>query len=214
MLDFGFTIGAHKAILESISRITEVANKILSGQLDGGEVDDLLASELIILGMYRTAHRLDDGLDTDRAVQDLEQYTAAREYLQVRYQEQAFIQATYIYLYRSLLNVPPEAVRSYVRMTFSHVSAFSASSHGNFSTWPAFIAAAEAYLEPDMAAARKWLDWSTSFGIGSRDSLKMIIEEVWRRRHRISQSSGLSLGLVVVDWREVMQELDCEVLLI
>ena len=124
------------------------------------------------------------------------------------------MEATYIYLYRSLLDTSPKAVKSHVRRTFAHVSAFFANSNGNFSIWPAFIAAAEAFTDHDLVVAREWLDSATSFGIGSRKLMKLVLEEVWRRRDAISRTSGLERGLIAVDWRDVMQELDCDVLLV
>lgn len=210
ILEFGFTIGAPKAMLESIARITETRNRKSCGQAREGELDGLFVSELLHLGQHSAV----SGLNLNLSILCEAESTIAKEYIEVEYQEQAFIQATHIYLYRSLLNVPPEAVASYVGKTLTYVSAFAATSSGNFSVWPAFIAAVEAFAEEHLVLAKEWLDWATSFGIGSRDSMKLVVEEVWRRRDGISESSGLSKGLIAVDWREVMQQLHCEVLLI
>lgn len=207
---FGFTIGAPRAILCCIARITEFRKKRNYGHIEEDNVDELLAEELSLLSRYRKEHDLDYNFDNEVSILESDEIIVP----DVTNQKRAFVQATYIYLYRSLLSVPPEAVKSHVRKTFMHVSAFFANSNGNFSIWPAFIAAVEAFTEDDLTAARAWLDSATSFGIGSRDSMKMVIEEVWRRREAISRSSGLEPGMVAIDWRDVMQELDCDVLLI
>lgn len=116
--------------------------------------------------------------------------------------------------FRTLLNSPPQAVRQYVEKVFTQVSVFFGASQDNFSTWPAFIAAAEAYTDEDLTAAREWLNRAMSFGLGSRKALKAVLEEVWERRKKISEASGLEPGLIIVEWRHVMHELDCDVLIV
>lgn len=129
-------------------------------------------------------------------------------------QAAAFVHAAYIYLYRSVLNAAPVVVKSHVTQTFAHVRAFFAASQGNFSIWPAFIAAVEAYTEEDQESAREYLGRATSVGIGSRESIKRVVEEVWRRREAIAGGPGQDLAHTIVDWRVVMRQLDCDVLLI
>lgn len=207
---FGFTIGAPRAILNCIARVTEFRNQRAYGHVEEVDVDEILVGELALLSKYRKKHDLDDNFDTEMSFLGSDEDSIP----DATNQKKAFVQATYIYLYRSVLNVPPEAVKSHVRKTFAHVSAFFSNGNGNFSIWPAFIAAVEAFTEDDLTAARGWLDSATSFGIGSRDSMRLIVEETWRRREAISRSSGLEPALVAIDWRDVMQELDCDVLLV
>ncbi|KAK7408457.1 hypothetical protein QQX98_009384 [Neonectria punicea] len=218
--EFGFTIGAPRDILDCIARITEFRNKSDTERSEG-EVDELLQVILARLNMHRGRHETQYTSDTQSFVGQSEDDSASLEILDRQQQPLgapdqigAFINAAYIYLYRSLLNVPPLTVRPYVNKTFSHVSAYFTISNGNFSIWPAFIAAVEAYSEEDLAAARVWLDGATSFGIGSRDSMKRVVEEVWKQREVKSRASGMELGLIAVDWRSVMQDLDCDLLLV
>jgi hypothetical protein len=135
---------------------------------------------------------------------------------EARFQRIAFVHATYVYMYRTLLNVPPHAVQSYVAKTFENVSRFYETGGGtrNFSIWPAFIAAVEAYTEEDLSKARQWLDWATCFGLGSRSLARKVVEEVWTRRAALAQFHGVSPGEIIVDWRETMHELDCDILLV
>ena len=206
---FGFTIGAPRPILDSIARITQLRKKRRQGNAKQEHVDEMLASELNVLNRYRKEQGPESDCWASNRDSTLDETVEA-----AAHQKQAFIQATYIYLYRSLLEAPPEAVKSYVATTFAHVFAFFSTSDGNFSIWPAFIAAVEAFTEDNIAAARQWLESAVSFGIGSRESMRCIVEEVWRRRNTIAQTSGLRLGLIAVDWREVMQELGIDILLV
>ncbi|EAW12383.1 fungal specific transcription factor domain-containing protein [Aspergillus clavatus NRRL 1] len=131
-----------------------------------------------------------------------------------RYQLDGFTYATYIYLYRTLLDVPPRQVSHYVSLTFQSLAAFRGTSDGNYSLWPTFIAAVEASTSDDLESARAWLDQATSFGFGNRILVRRIVEEVWRRRERLHQETGQDLGLIRVDRRLVADELNIDVLLV
>ncbi|KPM38575.1 hypothetical protein AK830_g7980 [Neonectria ditissima] len=218
--EFGFTIGAPRDILDCIARITDFRNKPDAERLED-EVNELLQDVLTRLNVHRGPEDVHHIPNTQSHASHSEDHSAVLEAsscqkspLEAPNQVGAFVNATYIYLYRSLLRVPPMTVRSYVKKTFSHVSAYFAISNGNFSIWPAFIAAVEAYLDEDLAAAKEWLDGATSFGIGSRDSMRRVVEEVWNLREEMCKASGMEMGLIVVDWRSVMQELDCDLLLV
>jgi hypothetical protein len=49
--------------------------------------------------------------------------------------------------------------------------------------------------------------------MGNRNQVKEIVEEVWRRREILAQSTGQDLGEVRINWRTVMAEMDIDVLL-
>lgn len=130
------------------------------------------------------------------------------------HQLQAFVFATYIYLYRVIFDLPPQNLTTYVTKTFEHISAFSEENSGNLSLWPAFIAAVEAYTERDMNLAKDWLKHAVSFGLGNRILIENVIEEVWRRRKLLSEECEIDQSLVNVDWRDVMLDLNVDVLLV
>ncbi|KAF7556245.1 hypothetical protein G7046_g6346 [Stylonectria norvegica] len=211
---FGFTIGAPKLILDSIARITTYKNRRSHGLTEDDDVSQLLARELALLSQFGNKRDMSYNVDSENSVLDLDAIVDQDTTPEAAHQRGAFVEATYIYLYRSLLDASPKAVNSYVGRTFAHVSAFFANSNGNFSVWPAFIAAAEAYTDHDLQVARQWLESATSFGIGSRKLMKLVLEEIWRRRDAMSRESGLERGLIAVDWRAVMEELDCDILLV
>ena len=102
----------------------------------------------------------------------------------------------------------------YVSLAFQNISAFCAESSGNFSLWPAFIAAVEAYTPEDIQSARQWLEQSINFGLGNRLPVKRIIEEVWRRRDDAHFERAMDKGLVAVDWRDVVRDLGIDILLV
>ncbi|PKY09428.1 hypothetical protein P168DRAFT_301923 [Aspergillus campestris IBT 28561] len=215
---FGFTIGAQRLLLECISTITTVSRQMRSGASPRTRlIADRTVSQLLAYLNLLQAEALDNTLGDIGIEQVFEcnpQTSKSNIQELARYQLNAFIFATYIYLYRALLDVPPKRVAVYVSLTFDNITAFSALSSGNISLWPAFIAAVEAYTTRDMESSRRWLEQSTHFGLGNRLAVKSIIEEVWRRRDAFCTERGMDTGLVAVDWRDVIRDLGMDILLI
>lgn len=206
---YGFTLGASGTILDCISKITRLQHVMANQRNDmSRQVDETLEYILSQLNCCRN-QALGDMIEDEYANQEPSLQT-----LLERSQNKAFIYATYIYLYRTLFDVPPRSVRGYVAETLRHVDDFFSLSEGNFSIWPAFIAAVEAYTIDDMAAARRWLKRSTSFGMGNRESVQKVVQEVWRMREDRCEALDIDRGIIAVDWREVMREMDCDVLLV
>ena len=198
-------------MLACISRITTI--RTTGGFLGDGKTEYIVANILSDLkgSLVDASNGLERNVEPDGAeIGD----TTTLDCYALHSQRISFVYATYIYLYRTVFDTPPQIVQSYISQVFQNVSNFYACSSGNFSIWPAFMAAVESYTNEDMESARKWLTWATSFGVGSRTSVRRIIESVWERRETLSRSSGIPKGVITVDWREVMQELDCDVLLI
>lgn len=212
--EFGFTIGASPEILKCIAEIAQYKWTTKARENESLK-NEILVRVLRVLNRHRSC--TDEAGAQQQFLDDREDQTpspdlyAAREQ---RLQADAFFHATHIYLYRTLLRVPPVSVKEYVSKTFTHISAFWLGSNGNFSLWPAFIAAVEAYTDEDVAMAREWLDWATAFGIAGRDSIRRVVEEVWRRRDEIAVSSGYDRGMVAIDWLDVMHEVDGDILLV
>ncbi|KAH7057350.1 fungal-specific transcription factor domain-containing protein [Macrophomina phaseolina] len=209
--DFGFTIGASPAILKCIAGISEFrkAGKGFGDVTTEAFLEETLAQLNICLrDTLGPMQQIPQQEETSREDEDAKHLHPSHA------QRISFVYATYIYLYRTILNVPPQTVKDYVSRVFDNVSTFYACSCGNFSIWPAFMAAVEATTDTDIVSAREWLAWATSFGLGNRASVRRIVEEVWERRETQSRLSGIAQGMVAIEWRDVMQELDCDVLLI
>lgn len=213
---FGFTIGAQRSLLECISSIATVSQQLRSDPPASTQFDaDRVTSQVLAcLGLLQeqTNDSRTSGIGLAFSTEDNQPSPEVHDL--ARYQLNAFIYATYIYLYRSLAEAPPKRVAAYVSMTFREISAFYAQSSGNFSLWPAFIAAVEAYTEEDMASAREWLERSVHFGLGNRLPVKRIIEEVWQRREDLHLENTIEKGLIIVDWRDVVRDLDVDILLV
>ncbi|KAE8353031.1 fungal-specific transcription factor domain-containing protein [Aspergillus coremiiformis] len=214
---FGFTIGAQGSLLECISTITTVSQQMASGAFDRApfEVDCIVSKILVRLEYHRkqineTTPFYSDSNPTSGELDRL----GTQVHDLARYQLNAFIYAIYIYLYRALLDVPPQRVATYVSLAFQNITAFYARSRGNLSLWPAFIAAVEAYTERDMESARAWLEQSARFGLGNRLEVKRIIEEVWRRRREAHIGKTPDQSRIGIDWREVAEDLGIDILLV
>lgn len=217
---FGFTIGADKTLLECISTITTIGHWIRSDANSNPSnawiIQETASKILASLNVYevRLTQCLPpvEKIGRDTSLPDQSERLAL-------YQINAFLYATYIYLHRTLLNAPPSQVANYVTLTFQSISAFNSESNGNFSLWPAFIAAVEAYTPEVMTMSRAWLERSATFGLGNRIAIKQIVEEVWRRRKALCWEEYLddatdNIGQITVDWRQVAQDLEIDVLLV
>lgn len=123
------------------------------------------------------------------------------------YHLKAFIAATYIYLYQTLYNLPPNKLSSYVNDVFYNVQAFKALDEGNCSLWPAFIAAVAACEDEDIESARAWLDRASKTEMGDRIHVKSLVEEVWRVRETAALEKGLEPGSINVDLSKVIDTL-------
>ncbi|KAE8387683.1 fungal-specific transcription factor domain-containing protein [Aspergillus alliaceus] len=213
---FGFTIGAQRSLLECISAITTVSQQMASGAFDTTPfvIDGIISRIIARLELHREqTNEVSPLYEITPAFKEIDRPGNQVQDL-ARYQLNAFLYATYIYLYRALLDVPPRRVTTYVTLTFQNIAAFYAQSSGNLSLWPAFIAAVEAYTEPDMVSAQMWLEHSGQFGLGNRLEVKRIIEEVWRRREEAHIGRAIDKGRIAVDWREVAGDLGIDILLV
>ncbi|PNP59909.1 hypothetical protein FNYG_14754 [Fusarium nygamai] len=131
--DFSFAIGAPRCILKCIAKFTHFSH------IEPGDIAQTATNEL-----------LHEVLSHLNSVQNGSSFIPNNP-TEAKHQSKAFVYATYIYCYRTLLDVPLHAIQQHVHDTLSHVSDFLANSSGNFSTWPAFIAAAEAYTQEDLS---------------------------------------------------------------
>ncbi|RDW58860.1 hypothetical protein BP6252_13336 [Coleophoma cylindrospora] len=198
---FGYTIGATRLLLTCIADIQSLAH-----QIDIGTEPDLVDHAVKeIMG------KLSECRGFSSHSRDSPSQTKYERKL--RYQLNAFVAATHIYLCRIIFDLPPSEVRPYVQETFANIQEFYALGGGNFSLWPAFVAAAEAYDE-DLDTARKWLDSAMRVGMGNRLEVKRILECIWQKRQRLALEQSQDLGSVVIDWRHVMLELDIDILLV
>lgn len=192
-----------------VADIRRLAYKVKGGnQVEG--LDEAVAN---LCCRLQECQRMSDNesvnpTDSLKSIQSGQQATPSQYHLK------AFIAATHIYLYQSIFDLPPRILRPYVAEVFQSIELFYLSGGGNLSLWPAFIAALEAYEEPEVSAAKSWLQTATSVGIGSRHKAKAVIERVWNMRAVTSKSTGQDVGFIVVNWQQAMIDLDMDILLV
>lgn len=202
---FGITIGASRLLISCISDIHNLARDVKYGRATKDDsahiLDNLDQCHRMSLLDVRSSPRPED-------VQNPK--TKSMRY----YHECAFNAAGNIYLHRYILNSPPHAIQEHVAQVFHNVKEFFSVGEGNFSVWPAFIAAVEAYEEVDLASARIWLDCAARAGMGNRLRIKAVVEEVWRQRAALAAQTRKDLGTIIIDWRAVMAELKLDIVLV
>ena len=119
--DFGFTVGASPAILECIASITKFRK---AGKSFGdGESESFLER---ILGRLKVC--LEDTIRLEQQILPQGEHYGedeeASEFYSSHAQHISFVYATYIYLYRAILLVPPQIVANYVSKIFHYESMF------------------------------------------------------------------------------------------
>lgn len=206
---FGFTIGATQQLMTCIMDIRQLAYDVVA-ETNVDIVDTAVTDLFKKLELCRTTQI--PGLVSDEA-----KYLGPSNGEKAAwYHLNAFIAATNIYLHRTVFDLPPgsEIIRRHVGEVFENIEKFMTVSSGNFSLWPAFIAAVEAHEDTHKTAAKEWLKFSTSVGMGNRFKAKAIVEEVWRLREDSSTRTGVDAGNISVDWRDVLVDLDMDILLV
>jgi hypothetical protein len=206
---FGFTIGATQFVMACIMDIRKLA-------LDLEKETDIAVVDEAVNDLYTRLEVCREQQITGHSLKASDSSAMSKEETIARYHLNAFIAATHIYLHRTVFDLPPgsEIVKKHVGEVFRNVEDFLALSGGNLSLWPAFIAAVEAVDEEHINAAKKYLNFATSVGMGNRFKAKSIVEEVWRLREESSTATSTSSGNVSVDWRDVMVDLDMDILLV
>jgi hypothetical protein len=207
--DFGFTVGAPRVVLNCIADITSLAHEAKTAQttqIINDKVED-------IFSRLRNCREMSKAT-LSRSPAFGENLVSFQERSKMEYYHvNAFISATYVYLYRSIYNLPPCDVRPFVFEVFDNIHAFFAHGDGNLTLWPGFIAAVEAYEENDLRVAKAWLEVAASVGMGNRLRIRAIVEETWRMRDSASREARKDKGSIAIDWRDVMQKLGLDILL-
>jgi hypothetical protein len=206
---FGFTIGATQLVMACIMDVRRLASD-LKNETDMAIIDETVNN------LYTRLEECKEQQIIGLPPNGTGSLKMSKEERIAWYHLNAFIAATHIYLHRTVFDLPPgnEIIKRRVGEVFENVDNFLALSGGNLSLWPAFIAAVEACDEEHVSAAKKYLSFATSVGMGNRFKAKSIVEEVWRLREESSVTTGISSGNISVDWRDVMVDLDMDILLV
>lgn len=79
--------------------------------------------------------------------------------------------------------------------------------------WPAFIAAVEAVDVGLRHRAFIWMSRAAKRGFGNVTRAQKVVMETWRRVDRWRDDEPLRRGLGPVDWRQVMKDTSCMIIL-
>ncbi|KAI9740478.1 MAG: hypothetical protein M1834_005058 [Cirrosporium novae-zelandiae] len=227
-LSFGSTVGATPDLMSCIADIDYVVYQIREGKRGFKEAkeyfigiserlenclpvnvngEDLAPSVATLENSPSISH-----IDSKLSIKRLES-RRARIHIRI------FQIGVQIYLYRNTRSPPPFDLVPYVSMLFHLVQTFSnlGSDSGrvpSITLWPVFMAAIEVFREADKRLTREWLNTADQLGIGNRKEVRLIIEEVWRIRTEVARSTKREEGEIVVDWRQVMEDLNLDILLV
>ncbi|KIW69501.1 hypothetical protein PV04_05374 [Phialophora macrospora] len=196
----GYTIGASSEVIQSISKIRQLAEAQSCGE-SATEID--IRSGKILVEINAS----DSTLSVTQPVENRQEYLRSLH-------QRMFRNAAMIYLYRTIYNVVPDTIRDRVSQVLGDAMKFLDMGGGSISLWPVFIAAVETCTEQERDAVKRWLNYSCKLGIGNRHSARRIIEEVWRRRDQEARSGCTPVDNIAVDWRQVQSELQIDILLL
>lgn len=125
-----------------------------------------------------------------------------------------FQTGVWIYFNRTILNLPPKHFVSNVSSMLRDVDSYPKLGGGHATVWPIFMAALEAHRDNDKRVVMAWLRSADRGGVASCAVIRDFVEEVWRCRTRKAGLMGVEEADVVVDWMEVMDDTNPDLLLV
>lgn len=197
---YGWTLGTSSSVMETIADINTAAK-----QLERDDVDDAKAT--ISLRLHRKLLRCQrEALE----MTDLDDVKGMPQHLHL----QAFQAATVIYYYQVCDEVTPRQLSRFVSTVLSCVTAFFQICGGSFTLWPVFIAAAETYKAEDQVKVMTLLENMASVGMRNISNYTILLRQIWTVRGLRAVVKDQEVADTRVDWREVMRELEMDVLIL
>jgi hypothetical protein len=207
---FGRTLGASSCTMECISEINRIYRL---RSLSTGPVLTASTSLMLSRMWMDDASELSPEPKPDNNWQT-SLLTDSSETRAMRLHLRAFKSATTIYYHRSLENLAPRKLVSYVFDVLDCLSKFVEICGGNYTLWPAFIASVEVFDEEVKHRFRALFATTSRMGMRNRTKVLDIVERVWEIRAQQATETGQQLGDTSVDWREVKRGLQMDVLII
>jgi hypothetical protein len=127
---------------------------------------------------------------------------------------QLFNTALLIYFERNVLHAPPSKVSDYVCQVLTCANTLVEANREGVFIWPVFVAAVEAYTPESQALADDFFHCAENQGTGNRSAMHQVIRQVWANRRRLAAEQRCDLGEVPISWREVMESLQMDLLLL
>lgn len=203
---FGITMGASSPLMRCISDI----NKLSLAQ--ESYIDPILRETTIANILQRLENCRASDMIPATSIDDNDPVTT-RGHILGTIHMRAFIAAAFIYFYQQFYDLPPSSLKAYVAEVLENLQLFLAAGGGNFTFWPAFIAASEVHTEDMKSSMFEIFSCTNVSTCQNRDKVMKLLEEVWSVRETRSAESGLDQGLIKVNWRSVMKDLDLDILL-
>lgn len=213
--DFAYTMGSTPRIMKALyqARLLEVqlgaAGSLQQGKLHlygdtleqaGRVFAELHAPSDAEIDLYMSRQRLKTTLSEQR------KFIASNLSL--------FNSAVTIYFIRMVLHCPPRTVADLVVQVLSAAVGILKTDHAAVSIWPIVIASAEAYTLEAQDLADSALSLSTGFGIANRSVIHRVVHSIWEERKKMATQQQYELGEVLMDWRQLLKQLDVDILLL
>ena len=207
---FGSTLGASSSIMACISEINHLSKT-------NPPQEPYLSTRPVPLCLIRMLSVSDEpGLHVSSDDCNKNVATSKHEALKKAQDAhlRAFKTATLIYYYQTCDNVLPRDMTPYVSEVLQCLSTFLACHPGNPTLWPAFIAGVEVCTARDKETVIGLFKITSRMGIMNRVKMLMLLESVWQIRAATAVLTGQAPDIIRVDWREVMRDMDIDILLI
>ncbi|EPE32810.1 Zn2/Cys6 DNA-binding protein [Glarea lozoyensis ATCC 20868] len=207
---FGYTIGASNTLMSCISEINEYSQQGLIFGVDEA-TDEIVGNLRKQLEAFRTTTAVIQGLrvrSPNDACEGLCRHSAKQAHLR------AYTAAALVYFHHEFYALPPMAMAPYVSEILNSISTFTELTKGNYTLWPIFIAAVEAYEEVDIRRFQELFRNACAVGMANRVQIQKLVERIWKIREAQASQTGQEKGLIRVDWKNVMHVLEMDVLLI
>lgn len=125
-----------------------------------------------------------------------------------------FNSAVTIYFVRMVLCCPPTTAMDLVSQVLSTAVEILKSDRAAVSIWPIVIASAEACTSEAQQLADAALSLSTGFGIANRLLIRRVVHSIWAERMKMAAQQQCEVGEVLMDWRQLLKQLDVDILLL
>ncbi|KAK4941257.1 arginine metabolism regulation protein II [Elasticomyces elasticus] len=212
---FAYTLGSTPRLMKALYQARLLEEQLAARESFWDAKPNLSEDELLQASKILAA--LNTPLDAE-----VELYMSRQRPMETPAQQRKFIvsnltlfnSAVAIYLLRVVLRYPPSVVAEQVSQTLSAALALLEMNRVAVSIWPIFIAAAEAYTDEAQALAERVLSLSTSLGATNRAVIHRVVKQIWSERQATAAQRRCEGGDVLVDWRQVLKNMDVEILLL
>jgi hypothetical protein len=219
---FGYTIGGTGRLIKALYRIRRLEAQIVveaAGTATGATNSiDLSIKEEAIVILDDLHHLPDDEMDPYLGSAGGTRMPLARARTLASLHINLFRNAISIHLLSTVMRCPPSTVAGYVMDVLSDAMTFvDMSPHGkiycSISLWPLFVAAVNAYIPEAQDIAERILElFSKTDCVQNRCDTKSLVYKVWAIRIDLAEKDKCDPGDIWVDWREVMTQMNMDIL--